>query len=103
MHAMGFEGMYPNASSSQTTYDTYIQMQNGLPYFLGPKAQAVYGGPVPLDPASSGAGSAYYHLKVASDMMSSALPPGTVRSISALDLAMMQDLGAPVIVGIATV
>jgi hypothetical protein len=103
LHAMGFEGNYPTSSSSQTTYDTYIQMQNGLPYFVGPKAQAVYGGPVPLDPASSGAGSAYYHLKVASDMMSSALPPGTVRSISALDLAMMQDLGAPVIVGVVTV
>ena len=102
LHAMGFEGNYPTPSAYQTTYDTYIQMQNGLPYFVGPKAQAVFGGPVPLDPASSGAGSAYYHLKVASDLMSSALPPGTVRSISALDMAVMQDLGAPVIVGVAS-
>ncbi len=102
LHAMGFEGNYPTPSGYQTTYDTYIQMQNGLPYFMGPKAQAVFGGPVPLDPASSGAGSAYYHLKVASDLMSSALPPGTVRSISALDMAVMQDLGAPVIVGVAS-
>ncbi|MFN0005882.1 MAG: hypothetical protein ACKVPZ_12915 [Burkholderiaceae bacterium] len=102
LHAMGFEGNYPTPSAYQTTYDTYIQMQNGLPYFMGPKAQAVFGGPVPLDPASSGAGSAYYHLKVASDLMSSALPPGTVRSISALDMAVMQDLGAPVIVGVAS-
>lgn len=102
LHAMGFEGNYPTPSGYQTTYDTYIQMQNGLPYFVGPKAQAVFGGPVPLDPASSGAGSAYYHLKVASDLMSSALPPGTVRSISALDMAVMQDLGAPVIVGVAS-
>ena len=102
LHAMGFEGNYPNPGAYQTTYDTYIQMQNGVPYFVGPKAQAVFGGPVPLDPASSGAGSAYYHLKVASDLMSSALPPGTVRSISALDVAVMQDLGAPVIVGVAS-
>jgi len=103
LHAMGFEGNYPTSTSSQTTYDTYIQMQNGLPYFVGPKAQAVYGGPVPLDPASSGAGSAYYHLKVPSDMMSAALAPGAVRSISALDVALLQDLGAPVIVGVVTV
>ena len=103
LHALGFDGNYPSANSSKTTYDTYIQMQNGLPYFVGPKALAVYGGPVPLELASSGVGSAYYHLKVASDMMSSALSPGTVRSISSLDVALLQDLGAPVIVGIATV
>ena len=85
----------------QTTYDTFIQMQNGLPYFTGPKAEAIYGGPVPLDPASSGAGSAYYHVKVSSDLMSDALTAGTVRSISALDIAIMQDMGAPVLVGVS--
>jgi hypothetical protein len=102
LHALGFDGMYPSASSGQTTYDTYIKMQNGLPYFTGPKAQALYGGPVPLDPASAGVGSAYYHLKVPSDLMSDALSAGSVRAISALDIAIMQDLGAPVLVGVAS-
>ncbi len=100
-HALGFDGLYPSANNLQTTYDTFIQMQNGLPYFTGPKAEAIYGGPVPLDPASSGAGSAYYHVKVSSDLMSDALTAGTVRSISALDIAIMQDLGAPVLVGVS--
>jgi len=102
-HALGFDGMYPSSKGYTTTYDTFIQMQNGLPYFIGPKAEAVYGGPVPLDPASAGAGSAYYHVKVTNDMMSDAISAGTVRSISALDIAMMQDLGAPVLVGVAAV
>ncbi len=101
-HALGFDGLYPNSNGFQTTYDTFIQMQNGQPYFTGPKAEAVYGGPVPLDPASAGAGSAYYHVKVASDMMSDAISAGTVRSISNLDIAMMQDLGAPVLVGVSS-
>jgi len=102
LHALGFDGLYPSSKGYTTTYDTFIQMQNGLPYFTGPKAVAVYGGPVPLDPASAGAGSAYYHVKVAGDMMSDAISAGTVRSISALDIAMLQDLGAPVLVGVTT-
>jgi hypothetical protein len=101
-HALGFDGLYPSSQGYSTTYDTFIQIQNGLPYFIGPKAEAVYGGPVPLDPASAGAGSAYYHVKVANDMMSDAISAGTVRSISSLDVAMMQDLGAPVLVGVVT-
>ena len=102
LHALGFDGLIGSYASQATAYDRYVVMQNGTPYFTGPDAQGVYGGPVPLAPVSTGAGSAYYHVAVSSDLMNNTIGPGQVKTISKLDLAILQDLGAPVLVGIAT-
>ena len=96
LHALGFDGNY-GYSTQKTVYDTYISMINGSPYFTGAHAQSIYGGPVPLAPSSAGAGSAYYHVKVSNDLMSDALGAGVVRSISSLDLAMLQDMGVSIV------
>ena len=85
-----------------TTYDSYVVTQNGKPYFTGPAAESVYGGPVPLAAASAGPGSAYYHVAISSDLMSYSLSAAQVKTVSKLDLAILQDLGAPILVGVAT-
>ena len=101
LHALGFDGLIGSSASQSTAYDRYVVMQNGTPYFTGPDAQSVYGGPVPLAPVSTGAGSAYYHVAVSSDLMNNTIGPAQVKTISKLDLAILQDLGAPILVGIA--
>jgi hypothetical protein len=83
-----------------TTYDSYVVTQNGKPYFTGPAAESVYGGPVPLAAASAGPGSAYYHVAISSDLMSDSLSAAQVKTVSKLDEAILQDLGAPVLVGV---
>lgn len=101
MHVMGFTGNIGVNPNITTPYDSLVRYVNGAPYFAGSKAQAVYGGMVPLAPASTGAGSAYYHVSVASDLMNDSIGLGDVRTLSKLDLAMLQDLGDPVLIGIA--
>ena len=83
-----------------TTYDSYVVTQNGKPYFTGPAAESVYGGTVPLAAASAGPGSAYYHVAISSDLMSYSLSAAQVKTVSKLDEAILQDLGAPVLVGV---
>ena len=101
-HALGFDGTIGSSTKQMTSYDTYVVTKNGTPYFTGPSAESVYGGPVPLAPVSAGSGSAYYHVGVASDLMSDSISAGQVKTVSKLDLAILQDLGAPVLVGVAT-
>ncbi len=57
--------------------------------FVGGNAVRVNGGPVPLD-SSEG------HVSLAGDLMNPTIAAGTRRSISDLDLAMLQDIGAPI-------
>jgi Ca2+-binding RTX toxin-like protein len=57
--------------------------------FVGGNAVRVNGGPVPLD-SSEG------HVSVAGDLMTPTISAGTRRGISDLDLAMLQDIGAPI-------
>jgi hypothetical protein len=101
IHALGFSGEIGTSSNLKTQFDTFVSTANGQPYFTGPHAEAIYGGPVPLAPASAGSGSAYYHVNIPSDLMYDGIGPGQVKSISALDVAMLQDLGAPVLVGVS--
>ena len=101
-HALGFDGMIGSSTTQMTSYDTYVVTKNGTPYFTGPYAESVYGGPVPLAPVSKGSGSAYYHVAVASDLMNDSISAGQVKTVSKLDLAILQDLGAPILVGLAT-
>jgi hypothetical protein len=102
LHALGFDGMLGTATTQMTAYDTYVVNKNGMPYFNGPNAESVYGGPVPLAPVTAGTGSAYYHVALASDLMNSSIGVGQVKTVSKLDLAILQDLGAPIIVGMVS-
>lgn len=97
LHAMGFAGYLGTSSSATlaTAFDEQVQFINGAPYFVGKNSEAVYGGPVPLAPASAGPGSAYYHVNVPNDLMDTSLAPGLVRTISTLDVAMLKDLDIP--------
>ena len=103
LHAIGFNGTLGTSAGGTSPYDQLVSFMNGTPYFVGPAATTVYGGPVPLAPESSGDGSAYYHVDLPNDLMSSGISNGQTRNISKLDLAMLQDIGAPVLVGISTV
>ena len=100
LHAMGFTGEIGNNTNTASPYDSLVRYTNGVPYFVGSHAQALYGGPVPLAPASAGSGSAYYHVNLPNDLMSPAIGQGQVRAISSLDLAILQDIGDPVLVGV---
>ena len=102
LHAIGFTGEIGTSSGVSSSFDQFVNFVNGQPFFMGASAQAVYGGPVPLAPASAGAGSAYYHLNLNNDLMSTSIAAGQIRSISKLDLAMLQDMGVPMLVGVAT-
>jgi len=101
LHAMGFTGRIGSSTNVTSSYDSLVRITNGTPYFVGTNAQALYGGPVPLTPASAGSGSAYYHVNVAGDLMSDAIGRGQVQTISKLDLAILHDIGAPVLVGVS--
>ena len=58
--------------------------------------------PIDLEPASAGNDSAYYHLTLSNDLMSDTFGKGEVRSISALGLAILEDIGLA-IVGVAPI
>lgn len=107
----------PNGSlsSQETLFDHYIQTINGTVDFTAPNAEAVYGSllgtdvatPVPLTTLAGGEGYAHFANSTldvnATDLMTGlGLPPGTQRDISAMDLAVLADVGAPVTAGVAT-
>ncbi len=100
LHGLAFAGTLTVNSPLPTAYDALISPQqpptpqNTPVFFVGRHAEAVNdGNPVPLSPESSGAGSAYYHVAVPSDLMSESINKGEVKSISALDVAMLEDIG----------
>ena len=99
LHGLAFTGAIGNAASPlRTKYDELVMMQNNKPYFVGVNAQkANAGNPVPLVPQSAGNGSAYYHVDVQGDLMAETIKKGQVSTISPLDIAMLQDLGIPVV------
>jgi len=103
-HGFGFggygDGSTPMQSgAAESGYDRYVRFYGGSPYFVGPTAEAVYGGPVPLTPGS------YYHYGVnsgiflPSGLMNPEVDFGVRNSISQLDLAILQDSGIPVVAG----
>ncbi len=91
-----FTGARP-AGGYQSTFDEQTSFQNGNFFFNGPRATALYGGPVPLTYGN------YQHLGNDSPRPGSDLIPdmmngvvyyrGTRYNISALDLAVAQDVG----------
>jgi hypothetical protein len=99
LHGLAFTGVIGNAATPlRTKYDELVMMQNNKPYFVGVNAQkANAGNPVPLVPESAGNGSAYYHVDVQGDLMAETIKKGQVSRISPLDIAILQDLGIPVV------
>ncbi|MEI6745492.1 MAG: hypothetical protein WCL34_05980 [Methylococcaceae bacterium] len=102
LHGLAFTGTFTVNAPRPTAYDSLITPQPPAPqnapaFFIGRHAQTVNGGtPIPLSPESSGPGSAYYHIAVPSDLMSESINKGEVKSISALDVAMLEDMGVTV-------
>lgn len=102
-HVFGFSG-YANDYTGTTTsiameYDLYIQRIGGDFYFTGPSATAAYGGPVPLafgsvhhygNPGGPGADLDGY-------LMSTSIGPGERVFVSDLDIAILRDLGMPIL------
>lgn len=107
-HALGFNGWLDNSSGTvpgqdASTFDALVGLsaQGGSTalYFLGASAMAVYGGPVPLTDGNythfgnwaPGGGAA-----LLPDLMNGlAFYRGTRYTISALDLAVLSDIGLP--------
>jgi len=100
-HGLGFNGWRDHTSGAlsggfMSTFDRYVEMRVGQPYFIGPNAMQAYGGPVPLTRGNlmhlgnrTGPGE-----ELVTDVMSGVgLPSGRRLPISALDLAILQDTG----------
>ena len=99
LHGLAFTGALGNtATPLRTKYDELVMMQNNMPYFVGINAQRANGGnPVSLVPESAGSGSAFYHVNVEGDLMAETIQKGQVSVISPLDIAILQDVGVPVV------
>ena len=99
LHGLAFTGnLDQGQGSAKTPFDALVSNINGSPVFVGAHAESVYGNTaVPLEPISAGPGSSYYHVAVANDLMSDAIGKGEVRTISSLDVAMLQDLGLSIV------
>lgn len=103
-HSFGFNGWHDPStgalpSSYESTWDKYIQTHSdGTAWFVGPYAEAVYGGPVEVTTLQNGQG--YDHLgnsltdRDGKDLMNGIqFNYGTSYQISQLDLAILKDTG----------
>ncbi len=87
-------------SDSMSVFDELVEARDGQHYFMGKKAQEVYGGPVPLTHER------IYHVgnqhpRAGSDLVGTLMNGDVTRqgyrnSIARLDLAILEDLGLPV-------
>lgn len=104
-HGLGMTGYISLSGvrgAYETMFDHFVQQNpDGTADFVGPNAEAAYGGPVPLTTLDNG--EEYYHFAnstaqpASQDLMSGlGVPLGTSVQISPLDLAVMKDLGEPV-------
>jgi Ca2+-binding RTX toxin-like protein len=104
-HALGFIG-YRDWDTGQLTggfatpFDTLVSAIGGTPYFTGAQAQALYGAAVPLTTGNlfhvgrpTGVGA-----ELVSDLMNGvSFVLGADYAVSALDVAMLSDLGIPTV------
>ena len=104
-HIFGIDG-FRNASGvlpadSESTWDQLVSVTGRTATFTGKYADAVYGSAVPVT-TTYDSGEAYYHFanslrdQASNDLMTgTGLPTDTIRTISPLDVATMQDIGTP--------
>ncbi len=106
-HGLGISGFtttFGTLGTYEFPWDTYLEKDNpSVAYFDGPNAEAAYGGKVPVTTLPNGEG--YAHLAnsitdpLGQDLMNGvAFNGGTDYDISAVDLAILKDVGAPVVV-----
>ena len=95
-HGLGFNGWSDWTTGAQkqwqSPYDLCVRMNGNQPYFIGAHAMAVYGGPVPLQSGN------LMHVDNSScrgDAMTPYVILGREATASALDVAMLSDLGIP--------
>jgi hypothetical protein len=107
-HAFGIDGFRNSTtgalpSNQETNWDRLVRLQpDGSAFFIGSHAEAVYGGPVPVTSIHNG--EQYVHLGnnindpiVGQDLMNGvAFELGRSYFISNLDVAILEDIGAPV-------
>lgn len=82
--------------SSEMPFDLYVKMVDGAPYFTGPNAMEIFGGPVPLTP-----NNIFHYGSAAGDpstllgglMNGVAVTAGYRYDLNALDVAIMRDCG----------
>lgn len=98
LHGLAFTGGLGSDASLKTSYDSLIASEGDANTFVGRHAKtANAGNPVQLSPANAGVGSAYYHVAVpANDLMAASIGKGEVRTISAVDIGMLEDMGVTV-------
>jgi hypothetical protein len=97
LHGLAFAGALNSPSPLRTGFDELISTENSVPIFEGRHAATVNSGsPIPLASSDAGMGSAYYHVGAPDDLMAAGIKKGEVKSISALDIAMLQDIGVSV-------
>lgn len=100
LHGIAFTGLLGHESESElrTGFDELVSFVNDdTPMFVGRHAKTANNGrPIPLEPETAGAGSALYHVAIPSDLMSASIKKGEVKTISALNVAMLQDMGVAV-------
>lgn len=97
LHGLAFTGNLDGNNAPLTGYDELVTTQNADSTFEGRHAQtANAGNPVPLSSATAGKGSAYYHVALPNDLMAASIRKGEVKSISPLDVAMLEDMGLTV-------
>ena len=98
LHGLAFTGLIDQNIAFKTSYDGLISIQNGAPFFVGSHAKTENNGnPVPLSSIDSGIGAAFYHVAIPEDLMSASINKGEVKSISNLDVAMLEDMGLKII------
>jgi hypothetical protein len=103
-HGLGFNGWRDWTTGAlpadyMSTYDQWVFLEDGIPYFGGPSASAVYGGPVPLTAGNLMHYGNQFPLPGWDLVENIGLMNGVQnrsgfrREISELDLAILQDLG----------
>ena len=95
LHGLAFTGTIGNVNTNlRTKYDDLVSIQDGVPFFVGENAKKANAGkPVPLASEKSGYGSAFYHVAIPTDLMSESIKKGEVKTISPLNVAMLEDIG----------
>ncbi|MEI8237296.1 MAG: hypothetical protein WCG11_09030, partial [Methylococcaceae bacterium] len=95
LHGLAFTGTIGNVNTNlRTKYDDLVSIQDGVPFFVGENAKKANAGkPVPLASEKSGYGSAFYHVAIPTDLMSESIKKGEVKTLSPLNVAMLEDIG----------
>ncbi len=104
-HVFGIDGFRSDSGAlpadSESSWDRLVSVIGRTATFTGAHAVALYGAPVPVT-TTYDSGEAYYHVSnslrdaATDDLMSgTGLPSATVRSISPLDVALLDDVGTP--------